>query len=70
MGFDGHKVHDVEGVDRSVSSVDVSLEHDHRLSIKVLRSLWIKMMAGGDVWEVLRENTSVYFNTVFEHEFR
>ena len=69
MGFDGHKVHDVEGVDRFVSSVDVSLEHDHRLSIKVLRSLWIKMMAGGDVWEVLRENTSVYFNTVFEHEF-
>jgi len=70
MGFDAHKVHDVEGVDRFVSSVDVSLEHDHRLSIKVLRSLWIKMMTGGDVWEVLRENTSVYFNTVFEHEFR
>ncbi len=69
MGFDAHKVHDFEGVDRFVSSVVVSLEHDDMFSIKVLGFLWIKMMAGGDMWEVLRENTSVYFNTVFEHEF-
>ena len=68
VGLDARKEHDVERVDRLVAGVDVSLEHDRRDSLKVLGFPWIKVMAGGDVGEVLREKTVPHLNGVLEHE--
>jgi hypothetical protein len=69
VGLDTDIVHDIERVEGLVSGVGVLLEHDDRHAFEVFGFLGIKVMAGDDHGEVLREITEVDLNTVLEHVF-